>query len=130
MQGVFVQLIEIVRSVSQPIFPIEPQPAHRRPNRFHILFALFAGIGVIKPHIANPAFILFRHPEIEADGFGVTDMEKSVGLRRKPGGDTAAVLIVLQVFGDDGANEMHRFSGCLGIVCVVHVFLTYIRLVC
>ena len=77
-----IELLEIIRSVEHPVLPIEAQPAHVLLDRIDV-FDLFLGrIGVVEAQVAL-APELRREAEIEADRFGVADVQIAVGLRRK-----------------------------------------------
>ena len=49
-----------------------------------VFVAFFFGVGIVKAQVALP-IIDIRQPEIQADGFGVPDVQIAVGLGRKAG---------------------------------------------
>ena len=84
--GPLVQALEVVRREIEMLAPVESEPADVPLDRVDVLVFFPGGIGVVEPHVATAAEVP-PHPEIQADGFGVADMEISVGLRREPGDD-------------------------------------------
>ena len=62
-------------------------------NIFHygvyIFYVLLHRIGIVEAQVAQPA-VLLRQPEVDADGFGVADVQIAVRLRREPGVDFPA----------------------------------------
>jgi len=85
------------------------EPLHIFDDRLNILGFLFGGIRVIEPEREGSAIFLCQ-TVIETDAFGVSDVEVSIRLRRKSGGDFSAVLIVFEVFLDDLFDEVQRLS--------------------
>src|SRR4051794_32983697 len=59
--------------------PIEAEPAHVSLDRVDVFLLFPRRIGVIEAQIAVAAELL-RDPEVEADGFGVPDMQIAVRL--------------------------------------------------
>ena len=104
--GVFVKLLEIIRGVEQVVAPIEPQPLHVGEDRFDVLDVLAGGVGVVEPHVAFGAPVLFPDAEVEADGLGVADVEVAVGFGREAGHHAAIVGASGLVVVDDGAYEI------------------------
>jgi hypothetical protein len=98
-------LIEIIGGIEETVLPIETKPADILLDRLDILLLLFTGVGVIETKVAL-ATELLGHTEIEADRLGMADMKIPIGLRWKPGMDPSIVLTVLEVLGDDGADEV------------------------
>ena len=104
MLGPFVEPLEIIRGMEEVLAPIEAEPAHVGLDGVDIFLLFLGGIGVVEAQIALAAEFL-RDPEIEADRFGVADMQIAVRLRRKPGHDLV-VLLGVEVGLDDVANEV------------------------
>jgi len=77
-----VQLLEIVRRVIQPIVPVETQPAHIFHDRFDIFRVLLLRIRVVEPQVALST-VLRGNAEVEADTFGMTDVQIAIGFRGK-----------------------------------------------
>ena len=63
------------------------------------------GIGVVEAQVALAAE-LGGEAEVEADRLGVADVQVAVGLGREARVHAAAVLVGLQVFEDDVADEI------------------------
>src|SRR4051794_23953665 len=90
--------------------PIEAEPAQIGFYGVDIFLLLLDRIGVVEPQMTAPA----EHTgdaEIEADRFGVADMEIAVGFRREAGHHRFGAAAV-EVGLDDVADEIaHRFGG-------------------
>ena len=110
LDGPLIQLIEIVGGVEAPVLPIEAEPVDVVDDGIDVLGLFLAGIGVVEPQVGLAAE-LGREAEVEADGFGVADVQVAVGLGRKAGVHAPAVLVGFQVFEDDVADEISR-TGC------------------
>ncbi len=78
-----VELLEIIRGMVEVPAPVEAEPAHVALDRVDIFLLFLGRVGVVETQVAASAIFL-RHPEIEADRLGVTDMEIAVGLGREP----------------------------------------------
>ena len=124
----FRQLIKagkIIRSVEH-IVPFKAQPGDVFFDGIDIFHIFFAGVGIIKTQVAY-AVVLFGHAEIHADGFGVTQMEIAVGLRRKTGLHLVENA-VFKVFFNKMFDEIFRFSYFRFFfggrsICVIHYSL-------
>jgi hypothetical protein len=110
LDGPLIQLIEIIGGVEAPVLPIETEPVDVVDDGIDVLGLFLAGIGVVEPQVGLAAE-LRRQSEVQADGFGVADMEVAVGLGRKARVYAPAILVGLQVFEDDVADEISR-AGC------------------
>ncbi len=92
MFGEAEHLGEVVRGVIKIFFgavragvsPVKAEPAHTVQNAIDKLLVLFHWIGVVEAHVATAAKVA-RQAEVQADAFGVADVQKAVGLRRKAG---------------------------------------------
>ncbi len=100
LDGKLIELLEIVGGIEEAIFPVEAQPVDIVDDRFNIFEGFAARVRIIHPQIAG-ALILCGDAEIEADGFGMPDMEISVRLGREAGGHTALEPVRSRVFFDD-----------------------------
>ena len=96
VHGVLVELLEVVRCVPRLALPREPEPAHVRLDRFHVLDVLGRRVRVVEPEVARAAE-LRRNAEVQADRFCVADVEVAVRLRREAGRDSSAVPAGLHV---------------------------------
>ena len=100
--GVLVQLIEIVRRVVQvavrALGPVEADPVHRVQYRIDVFLLLLFRIGVVEAHVAAPT-VVARKTEIQADRFGVPDVQIAVRFRRKAGAYPGRVRLALPLEG-------------------------------
>ena len=80
--GPAVEALEIVRRMIEVLAPVEAEPAHVRFDRVDVFLLFLGRVGVVEAQIAVAAELL-RDPEVEADGFGVPDMQIAVRLGRK-----------------------------------------------
>ena len=62
-----------------------------------VFVAFFLGGGVVKAQVALPV-IDIRQPEIQADGFGVPDMQTAAGIERKAGLNGGVIACFQVVF--------------------------------
>src|SRR5271166_1448362 len=104
MLGPFEQLLEIVRGMVKMPAPVEAEPAHVTLDGVDVFLLLLERIGVVEAQMAAPAEFLCN-PEIEADGFRMTDVQIAVGLRRKAGHD-GAIPPGIEIGTNDVANEV------------------------
>ena len=96
---------KIIRGKKQPVFPVEPQPADIILYGLHVLHVLFFRVGVIEAQVAFTP-VLRRHPEIQADGLGMADMEETVGLGRETRVDAVRTAALFYIIVDDLADKM------------------------
>ena len=82
--GEFIELLEIIGCVGQPVSPVKPKPTDILQNRLGIGRILLDRVGVIKTHEAMAAIVPW-HSKIEENRLGMPDVEKPVRLRRKTG---------------------------------------------
>ena len=86
-----IKLIEIRRGKVKVFSPIESEP----PDIFHdgvdVLHVFLDGIGIVETEVAAAA-VLPRQPEIQINGFGVSDVEVAVRFGRKARYDAAVVF--------------------------------------
>ena len=101
------QLAEVIGGVEKPVLPIETQPLHVFDNRIDILRLFLRRVRIIEPQIALAAELL-RQPKIQADRFGMANMQIPIGLGRKARMHPAAVLAGGQILHDDLADKVRR----------------------
>ncbi len=111
LDGEGIELLEIIRGEIEPLAPLIAQPTHILLDRRDVLRVLLVGVGVVETQITGPP-VIPRDAEIEHDGFGVPDVQITVRLRWKTGGD-ARVSPTGQVLLDNLANEVRLFGVCL-----------------
>ena len=99
-----VQLLEVVRCPAHLAVPLETQPAHVLLDRQRVFLAFLFRVGVVETQVAF-SLVILRQSEVQADGFGMADMQIAVRLRRKAR-DDAAVLAACQIGIDDIADEI------------------------
>ena len=69
-----------------------------------VFVVFFFWVGVVETQVAQ-AVVNIRQTEVQADGFGVADVQVAVGFGREAGLD-GFVFAAFEVFFDDGADEM------------------------
>ena len=82
LDGIFIDLIEIIGGVKFFIMPIKTQPLDILADGVDIFHVFLGRIGVIEAKVTCPVMFK-RNPEIETDGFRMPDMEIAVWLRRE-----------------------------------------------
>ena len=107
MNGVFVELFEIVGCVEQPLVPVEAEPPHITHDGLFEFHCFLAGIGVVKTKVAK-AFVLGSHSKIQAYRLCMADVQIAVRLGRESRMHTAAILARFDVLSDPLANEIER----------------------
>jgi hypothetical protein len=101
-----IELLEVIRGIVQVVAPVKAEPTHVCLNRFDVLDVFSGGIGIIEPQMTHTAGIFRRHAEVEANGFGVSDVQITVGLRREAGDDAPMMFVGSEVFGNNAANKV------------------------
>ena len=107
LHGEVVELIKIVRGEKEILAPVKAQPADIILDGCHVGLFFLARIGIVEAQMAG-AVVFFCDAEVEADGLGVADVQKTVGLGRKTC-YRPRVFAAMQVFVDDLANEIDGF---------------------
>ena len=79
-----VKLLEIIRCIEQPIFPIEAQPADILHDGVDVFDFFLRWIRIVEAEIALAAVVLARCRNFQADRLGMADVQVAIGLRRKP----------------------------------------------
>ena len=101
------ELLEVIGGEALPV-PLEPEPADVRADRLDELVALALRIGVVEAQVAAPAE-LGGDPEVQADRFGVPEVEVAVGLGGEPGDHSVGILPRVQIVGDDAPDKIPSF---------------------
>ena len=122
LHGEAVQFLEVVGGVVQTLAPVEPEPPDVVLDGFDVAGVLLGGVGVVETQVAAAAE-LTGDAEVEADGLGVADVEKAVGLGREACHHPAGVPAGGHVVPDDGADEVQRRlapGGAVGLFRLAH----------
>ena len=90
------ELLEIVGGIVD-VLPVESQPLDVAHDVLHIFRIFLGGVGVVEAKVADAAEFL-GDAEVHTDGFGVADVDVSVGLWRESRLYASAVLACFQVF--------------------------------
>ena len=101
---VIIKLIEIVGSETRLTRPMETEPLNVFFDGVDVFIVFFFRVGIVKTQVAQ-AVINIRQTEVQADGFGVADVQVTVWLRRKTGLD-GCMFTAFEVFFDNGADKM------------------------
>ena len=99
-----VEPLEVVRREQQRV-PLEAEPRDVFLDRVDVLDVLLGRVGVVEPQVAGAA-ALRGDAEVQADRFGVADVEVAVRLGRKARRDAAVVPAGGEVLVDDRADEV------------------------
>ncbi len=105
-----IELVEVIGSEVQAVFPIEAQPADVVDDRIDVLDLFLGGIGVIEAQVVFAA-VLLRHAKVQADGFGVTDVQVTVRLGWEAGMHPPAEPAAAVIGFDDLADEIGGSRG-------------------
>ena len=81
-----VQLIEVLRRVTHFTGPLEAQPLDVAFDGVDVFLVFFCRVGVVKTQMRHAAKLLSQ-PKVHTNGFGMTDVQIAVWLRRKAGHD-------------------------------------------
>ena len=122
--GKAVELFEIVAGVVQvragAVFPRVAEPVHRVDDGVDVFGVFLDGVGVVKAQVAA-ALVVLGQAEVHPDALGVTDVQVTVGLRRKARDDrrkglalgvlAAGIGALRQVAINDLAQEVGRGGG-------------------
>jgi hypothetical protein len=69
-----------------------------------VFVGLLLRVGIVEAQVAG-ALVILGEAEVQANGFGVANMQVTIRLGRKTGGD-GGMLAAGQVGFDDGSDEM------------------------
>jgi hypothetical protein len=104
--GIVEELLEIVGGEVKS-GPLEPEPADVLFDRLDVFHVFLGGVRVVEAQVARAAEVA-RDAEIQTDRLRVPDVQVAVRLRRKSRGDTTIVLSGLEVFRDEGSDEVEQ----------------------
>jgi hypothetical protein len=110
-----VQLVEVVAGVMQiflaALLPGEAEPLDAVHDGVDVFLVFLFRIGVVEAQVAA-ALVVARQAEVQADRFGVADVQVAVRLRREAGDHRRHPGTVMGAGGDvgfdDGAHEIGR----------------------
>ena len=93
----FSQLVTPLKVVARVIevalgacIPSKTEPAYGLKNAVDILLVFLDRIGVVKTHVAAPV-VIERQAKVQTDGFGVPDVQITIGFGRKTGPDAGGI---------------------------------------
>ena len=104
IDGVVIQLVEIIGSETRLACPMEAQPLNVFFDGVDVFVIFFFRVGIVKTQVAQ-AVVNIRQTEVQADGFGVADVQIAVRLGREAGLD-GCMFAAFEVFFDDGADKV------------------------
>ena len=108
---------------------MKTEPLHIFHNRVDVLRLLFLWIRVVETQVSVSAKFVCQ-TEVQADCLGVSNVQISVWLRRETCLHPAAVLIRLQIFDNDVANEVRSTRFRYGHATIDHgIRLLYYSLI-
>ena len=105
----FIELLEVVRGVIEPVLPVEPEPPDVAHDSFNVAHVFRLRICVVKTKIARSAEF-FGNAEIETDRFRMPNVQPTVWLRWKAGQHSPVVRVQPHVISNNAAYEVR----CLG----------------
>ena len=86
----------LVRFVVARLAPVKAQPLHRFDDAVDVLGVFFFRVGVVKAQVAHAAIVACQ-AEVDADAFGVANVQVAVGLGREAGADFGGVGLACRV---------------------------------
>ena len=114
--------------------PVKPQPAYVLHDALIVKRFLALRIGVVKAQIGAAAELL-GHAEVDADGLGVANVQKTIGFGWKAGDDATVIFAGSDIFADAVADKMGHNAVVLsamfwlaGIVWAGHEVLAICRI--
>jgi len=78
--------------------PVKTQPTYRVDDAVDVFGVFFFGVGVVKTQVANAA-IVTRQAKVQANAFGVANVQVAVGLWGKAGANFGRVRLACCVVG-------------------------------
>ena len=94
--GQIPQFGEIVRGIIEAVAPVKTQPVNILHDGVDILDIFLHRIGVVETQVTRSAKFL-GNTEVNANSFGMTDVQITVGFGRETGAQPASILSGLQV---------------------------------
>ena len=116
--GRAVHEVEVVAGVVQVAgavgVPGEAQPLHGVQDAVDVLLVFLLRVGVVEAHVAHAA-VITRQSEVQADAFGVANVQVTVGLGREAGADAGRVGLALL---DAALRRPGGRPSCAGRTCL------------
>jgi len=109
--GVGIELFEVVGSVKFAVVPHPAEPMHVFADGIDVFRLFLGGVGIVKAQVALAAKF-FGNAKVEADGFGMPQMQIPVWLRGKTRVHEAAKTARGVVFGNAGADKVETDFCC------------------
>ncbi len=89
--GKFIESIKVIRGITNVPGPLVAKPLHILFDGVDVFLVFLFRVGVVKPQVAVAGKGL-GDAKIQADRFGMTNMQVTVGLRRESGDHLAGML--------------------------------------
>jgi hypothetical protein len=106
--------------------PAEAQPFNRIEYRIDIFLLLFFGIGVVKTQVTYTVIITGK-AKVEADAFGMADVQVAIRFGRKTGFHTSIPLARPVIFFDDITDEVGSgYRGGHGCGVIFQIGLSHV----
>ena len=103
--GPGVHLLEIIRGVTHLQLLTAGEPFDVADDGIHVFDVFLTGVGVVKTQAAN-AVEFVGDAEVEADGFGVANVQVAVGFGRETGDHRCGNLALFEVIGHYLADKV------------------------
>ena len=110
------QLLEVVAGIID-IPPVEAEPLDIVENILHVFVVFLRRVGIVETEVAH-ATVFLGDAEVHADGFGVSDVQVSVGFRWEPGLYASAVLSLGEILFYELFYEAEAFLLLIGIFLI------------
>ena len=116
--GEIVKLFVIIGREEFFVGPIETEPADVFLNGIDVFDVFARRVGVVETKMADAAaiFVFESNAEVEADRFGVADVEVTVGFWRETRHNAAAMFTSAVVLGNDFADEIAGDGGSIRVL--------------
>ncbi len=108
LNGKIVNGVEIIRGIAHLACPFVTQPVNILFDGVNVLLGFLFRVGIVKPQSARTVK-RFGNAEVQADRLGVTDVQVTVGLRRKPCHYLACVLALGNGVFNQALDEVMGF---------------------
>ena len=105
-----VDLVKVVAGMEKVGAPVKTEPSHVFLDALHIFNVFLGRVGVIEPQMAAGARVFLGQTEVQADGFGMTDVQVTIRFRGETR-DNGGVLAGPQILLSDLADKIEGFGG-------------------